>query len=117
MIKAWIVSVVLMCLSGCITISRASEIKYVLPKSQPLFSGMIVVCDQPQVVKVIGGKNELKECENGKCLCHWECRDGFNTSERIEDGNKVLYPVSCKDAQFTGVYKWSTITPNFLQAN
>lgn len=48
----------------------------VLPKSQPMFPGMIVRCD-----------------EEGKC--HWECEFGVVTSTTMVNTNLVVKPSGC----------------------
>lgn len=116
----WIALVFPYWLHGCEECHAQNATTYVLPKTQPIYTGMIVRCDQPDPPNMIQFVNSngipvpaKPRCPDMKCQCHWECENGQTTENYIEDGNQKTRNVGCATiAQPT--YTFQNTSPHFL---
>ena len=69
-------------------------VMFILPKVQPLWSGMIVRCEQPDPASVTYMPPHTS-CSGNKCECHWECEFGQTTESYVEDGNQKMRANGC----------------------
>lgn len=77
-----------------------AAVMYVLPKTQPIYPGMIVRCDQlgTREFVIVGNPQPPESCPGLKCQCHWECEYGLTTATYIENGNQKTRDKGCASA-------------------